>query len=429
MQGLNNPGQVINGPDLTEESQDSNLANLDTFGHGTFMAGIIAGHDPGVRPTATDQTSFMGVAPDARIVSVKVTDARGLTDVSQVIAGIDWVVQHRNDAGLNIRVINLSFGTDSTQSFKVDPLAFAAEVAWRAGIVVVVSAGNNGTAGSQLTMPALDPNLLAVGAADMNGQSSASAASVPSFSSRGNGIRNPDVLAPGAHVQSLRDPNSYIDTTYGSSGRIDDRFFRGSGTSEAAAYVSGSVAQLLQQRPNLTPDQVKALLVSSANKIPYTDSKAQGAGVIDIVDALAKAIPSTSQYFGFSTGTGSLDKSRGSNRLVLNGVTLSGERDIFGNAFDSAAMAYGEVTGHTWSGGVWNGSTWSGSTWSGGDWTGHTWSANDWSGHTWSCDDWATGTWTGSTWSGSTWSGSTWSGAVWSSDAWASSIWSGETWN
>jgi serine protease AprX len=107
--GMNDPGKVINGPDLTEESQSSSTRYLDTYGHGTHMAGIIAGHDTGVVTTSADKDSshFLGVAPDARIVSVKVADAHGNSDVSQVIAGIDWVVQHAHDPGVNIRVLNV----------------------------------------------------------------------------------------------------------------------------------------------------------------------------------------------------------------------------------------------------------------------------------------------------------------------------------
>src|SRR5438093_8645645 len=109
------------------------------------MAGIIAGHDDNVSASEyTNHDNFMGVAPDARIVNVKVASASGATDVSQVIAAIDWVVQHRTDNGMNIRVLNLSFGTDGTQDYRVDPLAYAAEVAWRKGITVVVAAGNSG---------------------------------------------------------------------------------------------------------------------------------------------------------------------------------------------------------------------------------------------------------------------------------------------
>ena len=102
------------------------------------------------------------MAPDTRLLNIKVGDAVGRADVSQVIAGIDWAVEHKSDLG--IKVINLSFGTDSTQSYQLDPLAHAAEVAWRKGIVVVASAGNSG--GTRLAMPAADPYLIAVGALD-----------------------------------------------------------------------------------------------------------------------------------------------------------------------------------------------------------------------------------------------------------------------
>jgi serine protease AprX len=419
VQGLNNPGQVVYGPDLTEESQTRTMTNLDAFGHGTFMAGIIAGHDPGVDPAtrAGGPTEYLGAAPDARIVSVKVADALGMTDVSQVIAGIDWVVQHAHRPGMNIRVLNLSFGTNSTLSYELDPLAYAAEVAWRAGIVVVTSAGNSGSLSGRLTVPAADPFVIAVGAADMNRQTDASYATIPSFSSRGDGVRNPDLVAPGAHVQGLRDPGSYIDTTYGSTGMISSRFFRGSGTSEAAAFVSGSVAQLLQQRPSLTPDQVKGLLVTTAQHLPNADPQAQGAGIINMRAAGHAGESTYTQSFTPSTGIGSPAASRGSHRLESRGKTRGGEQDSF------------EATRATWSGSTWSGSTWSGSTWSGSTWSGSTWSGSTWSGSTWSGSTWSGSTWSGSTWSGSTWSGSTWSGSTWSGSTWSGSTWSGSTWS
>src|SRR5207248_7363692 len=108
--------------------------------------------------------------PDARRVSIKVADGNGMTDVSQVIAAIDWVVQHRNDNGMNIRILNLSYGTDSGQPYGVDPLAYAAEQAWKHGIFVVAAAGNTGFAkNGSMTDPAYDPMLMAVGAAETNG--------------------------------------------------------------------------------------------------------------------------------------------------------------------------------------------------------------------------------------------------------------------
>ncbi len=162
-------GNVVQGPDLSFESQDPGLVHLDTFGHGTHMGSIIAGRDAVATGSAyakPDSHIYTGVAPDARLVSLKVAAADGGSDVSQVIAAIDWVTQHAHDPGLNIRVLNLSYGTDSTQSPSVDPLAYAVERAWRAGIVVVVASGNDGTTRSQLAMPAIDPLVIAVGADD-----------------------------------------------------------------------------------------------------------------------------------------------------------------------------------------------------------------------------------------------------------------------
>ena len=157
VEGLAAPGKILYGPDLSLESQAPNLHNLDTNGHGTFMAGLIAGHDSTLTaPYASAPASaYRGIAPDARIVSVKVGVADGGVDVSQVIAAIDWVIQHRNDDGLNIRVINLSYGTNSTQDYTVDPLAYAAEQAWKNGIVVVAAGGNYGFQSHMNNAPAL----------------------------------------------------------------------------------------------------------------------------------------------------------------------------------------------------------------------------------------------------------------------------------
>ena len=129
--GLSAPGKVLHGPDLSFESQSEAFRFTDTFGHGTHMAGIITGRDTATpRPVQKGvENHFVGVAPEARVVSVKVADSHGSFDVSQVIAAIDWVVQHRKDDGLNIRVLNLSFGTDSVQDYRLDPLAYAAEAA------------------------------------------------------------------------------------------------------------------------------------------------------------------------------------------------------------------------------------------------------------------------------------------------------------
>jgi serine protease AprX len=424
---LDDEGKVVNGPDLSFESQSDETRYLDTFGHGTHMAGIIAGKDSG----------FTGVAPDARLLSLKVATADGATDVSQVIAALDWVVQHRRDEGMNVRVLNLSFGTDSVQPYTLDPLAHAAEVAWRRGIVVVVSAGNNGNATERLTDPAIDPFVLAVGASDDLGTDRADDDVVTEFSNRGAVERTPDLVAPGRSVQSLRVPGSYIDETY-PSGRVattdgsEPRYFRGSGTSQAAAFVSGTAALLLQQRPDLTPDQVKAILTSSADPIAGTDRRLQGAGLIDVSRAVRTPASGPSvQTFPPSTGTGSLEAARGSHHVVDpdTGVALTGEVDIFGRSWSGRSWSGSSWSGSSWSGGTWNGSSWSGSSWSGSSWSGRSWSGSSWSGSSWSGSSWSGSSWSGRSWSGSSWSGSSWSGRSWSGSSWSGSSWSGNRWS
>jgi len=326
-------------------------------------------------------------------------------------------VQHRNDNGLNIRVLNVSYGTDSDQDYRLDPLTFAAEQAWRAGIVVVVAAGNTGFsrgATGSLTNPARDPNLLAVGASDPMGTTDTGDDTVAAFSSNGAPSRRVDLVAPGVHVVSLRAPGSFVDRTYGSTGLVTNNLFRGSGTSQAAATVSGAAALVIQQRPSITPDELKRLLTKSALKLHDAPPVAQGNGELHLGAAFgAKTPEAPSSEHWTATGTGSLDASRGSMRLVMDGVLLQGEQDIFGKVFDSAAMALLEAAGSSWSGGLWNGSSWSGSSWSASSWSGSSWSASSWS---------------GSSWSGSSWSASSWSSVVWSTGS-PLSAWSVATWS
>jgi serine protease AprX len=419
---------VVNGPDLSFESQSSGTRYLDTFGHGTFMAGIIAGND-GSLSNGSLSDNYYGVAPNARVISLKVADAHGNTDVSQVIAAIDWVVQHRKDPGMNIRVLNLSFGTPSLQSYLLDPLAYAAEVAWRKGIVVVVSAGNDGTGTGKLLNPAQDPYVLSVGAEDSGGTPSIGDDTIPAFSTRGDGVRNPDVVAPGKSLQGLRVPGSYIDTQYGGTATFEGRYFRGSGTSQAAAVVSGAAALLLQQRPSMTPDQVKALLTGTATTLPAADTQAQGNGLVNVNMAIWTTTPTAKQLFPVSTGTGSLDGARGAAKLVLGGVTLSGEKDIFGKAYSSPLHATQEATETSWNGGTWNGSSWAGSSWAGSSWAGSSWAGSSWAGSSWAGSSWATGVWDGSSWAGSSWAGSSWAGSSWAGSSWAGSSWATGSWS
>ena len=409
VEGLSGANKLLNGPDLSFDSQDPEYANRDGFGHGTHMAGLIAGNDTTAAPSSG---RFVGMAPGARIVSVKVADANGAADVSQVIAGIDWVIQHRNTDGLNIRVLNLSFGTDGVQDYRIDPLAYAVEAAWRKGIVVVVSAGNAGFGSAKLNNPAYDPYVLAIGAQDPKGTGTVIDDTVPSWSSAGDGLRNPDLVAPGASLVSLRVANSAIDVAH-PQGRVgNSRFFRGSGTSQSAAVVSGAVALVLSRRPWLGPDQVKALLTRSATALPNASATAQGAGAINLSAAYATRTPAESdvaQTWPVATGTGSIDAARGTQRIMDDqGAVLDGERDIFGNAWDGASWTEALWSGRSWQGGAWNGTTWTGASWTGSSWAGAEWSGRGWNGRGWNGRGW-----NGRGWNGRAWSGSSWSSAQW----------------
>jgi serine protease AprX len=452
--GLRRPGKIVHGPDLSLEAevcdekgcQPGPAEHLDSYGHGTHMAGIIAGADDAASPrTYRDPNVFIGMAPGARVVSVKVADASGQTDVSQVIAAIDWVVQHKNRNGLNIRVLNLSFGTDGVQNYLLDPLTYAAEVAWHSGIVVVVAAGNGGYGTAKLNNPAYDPYVIAVGGADSRGTYDVADDVVPSWSSTGDGARNPDLVAPGASVVSLRSPGSYLDTLYPGA-RSGDRLFRGSGTSQAAAVVSGAAALLLQQRPSLRPDQVKALLMDSAQPLPVADPIAQGDGMLDLSRAAVAPTPRAVQTWPRATGLGSLEQSRGTAHVEINGVPLTGETTVMGTPWVPAVWAAASARGRAWNGGQQEGSprstlAFTPGSWLGSPWSGHTWNADAWAGQTWDgvqwvADPWsgesgslAGKTWSGKTWSGKTWSGKTWSGKTWSGKTWSGKTWSGKTWS
>jgi len=432
VEGLNAPGKVVNGPDLSFESQAPNTRYLDGYGHGTHMAGIIAGRDPGIPAgQEKDSTRFVGMAPDATIVNVKVATSDGGADVSQVIAGIDWVVAHRREN--NIRVLNLSYGTHSTQSPSVDPLAAAVEHAWQAGIVVVVAAGNDGESGaSQLTDPAIDPYVLAVGSSDHRGSDQPDAWKVGSWTNSGTASRRPDVIAPGKSIVSLRDPGSLADVQHPEGlvdGETSKRLFRGTGTSQSAAVVSGGVALLLQRNPELTPDQVKGLLRSTATKLTGDTNPTQGAGFLNLrgaVEALQRsATPAYTQTWPKSSGIGTLEGARGDSHAIDpdNQSVLAGERDIFGVAWDAAAWNKASAAGTAWSGGTWRGTPWAGSTWVGSSWASASWTRLSWSGVDWSRRSWSTNSfqrlsWSGNDWSRLSWSADSWSRLSWSSDSW-----------
>jgi serine protease AprX len=406
--------QIVNGPDLSFESQSASLRYLDTYGHGTHMAGIIVGND-----TAT---GTRGLAPQAKITSVKVGTANGAVDVTQVIAAIDWVVKNRNHDPANpIRVINLSYGTGGSPTTWNDPMTLAIEQAWKAGIAVVVAAGNQGNDFGRLAHPAMDLFVIAVGAASTKGTTATTDDELSQYTNFTQQEKPIDLLAPGTSIPSLRVPGSNIDNSFPSA-RTGDTLFRGSGTSQAAAVTSAAAALLLQARPSLTPDQVKDLLKQGTF---LQVGKAAGAGLREInVNAALALTPTTAkQTWMYSVGTGSIEATRGTSHVVANNVTLSGDKSIFG-PFSSTAWGAKASTQTSWNGGKWMGFQMAGDGWTGTSFAPKTWGSAVWPGAPWGgTGSWTDPAWSGRQWEGRFWAAGTWTGRFWASDDWSSSSW------
>jgi serine protease AprX len=408
--------QLVNGPDLSFESQSPNLRYLDTYGHGTHMAGIIIGND-----TAS---GAKGLAPKAKLTSVKVGTATGAVDVSQVIAAVDWVVENRNHDPANpIRVLNLSYGSGGDPSTWTDPLQYAVEQAWQAGIVVVVAAGNNGNTSTRLTNPATDKYVLSVGATATNGTVSKTDDSLATFTNLGNTGKQVDVLAPGQSILSLSDPGSWVDLSFPLA-RVGTTLFRGSGTSQAAAVTSAAIALLLQKRPGLDPDQVKDI-IKRGTVVPNGKAKTLGLKQVDLTSALtlSTGFGARQYYFDDSNGDGHLDPARGTSRVVTNNVPLSGDRTVWGS-FDGRVWSGYAKYQNSWKGGVWMGTRLAGDGWTGTSFASKTWAPATWTGKPWSGDTWVDPSWSGRFWAGRFWASTgVWSGRFWASDDWAGSTW------
>ena len=421
--------RIVAAVDLSTEAGVPEAEFVDNYGHGTHMAGIIAGKTPGANAKdAEDHPEwFMGVAPEAGIVSVKVGDNSGGADITQVIAGVDWVVDHAAD--LNIRVINLSYTSGSTLPYRTDPLTFALERAWRAGIVVVTAAGNDGRDSNGLASPANDPYLIAVGAVEANDDDKFV---VPTWVSSGDGTRNPDLAAPGAHIDSLRAPLSRVDIEH-PEGFVSQNLFRGSGSSQAAAVVTGAAALLLDARPELRPDQVKAMLQSNTLGAAPRNARFSGSGVIQVDKVYRRTAPRTVQNWPLSDGSGSIEAARGPVHLVVNGQPVVGEVNVFGAPWEGTRW-----TGTRWTDGTWNGTRWTGGTWMGTRWTNATWTGTRWTGTRWTDQFWNGTRWTGTRWTGTrwtndawsadSWTGTRWTGTRWTDDSWTGAYWDGTRW-
>lgn len=331
----------------------------DKCGHGTHVAGIIAGNGHSSSGKNCTKT-FDGIADGVYLVNVRVLDAYGQGTVSSVIAGIQWTVQ--NAAKFKIRIINLSLGHPVNVPSASDPLCQACEAAWKSGIFVVCAAGNSGrltnaattgldnegygTAYGSIESPGDDPYVMTVGATkSIDGVRADDR--ITTYSSRGptrlDLVLKPDIVAPGNQVISIDVHDSYLDKYNGGTNRIpvsyyqstknltqtSDQYFRLSGTSMATPVVAAAAALMLQADPSLTPDTLKLRLMLSADKWclsnGISDPCTFGAGYLNIPAALSNRAIATSS---------------------LTSPSLSA--DAYGNVYIDMSRV---VWGKTWSGG------------------------------------------------------------------------------
>lgn len=283
--GANGSSRVV--AQVNYSSTSSTLSDL--YGHGTHVAGIIAGNSWYGGPATAGK--YMGIAPQANIVSVRVSNATGMAYVSDVINGIDWAIQNRQT--YNIRVMNISLISSRAESYLTSALDAEVEKAWFNGILVVVSAGNGG-ANSSFYPPANDPFAVTVGAVDTKGTIGTADDTLAPWSSYGlteDGYAKPDVVAPGRYMTSLMaSPGETLAQQFPTN-VVDGSYITLSGTSMAAPVVSGAAALVFQAHPNWTNDQVKALLGQTARLLGttlndvFTPYVGQGAGEINAAAA------------------------------------------------------------------------------------------------------------------------------------------------
>ncbi len=389
-------GRLIGGVDLT----GGNNPFQDSYGHGTFVAGLIAGDG------ASSGGQYSGEAPGANLVSIKVAGANGKTDLGALILGLQWAIDHR--ASYGIKILNMSLGFQAAVSTVINPLDLAVQAVWASGIAVVVSAGNAGPFNGTILSPGDDPLVITVGALDDMATPSITDDEMCDFSSAGptspDGWVKPDLVTSGRSVVSLAAPGSTIYDDYPSA-RVGSANFVGSGTSFSAAITSGAAALVLADNPGLAPDQLKARLLGTTNPGPVGNPFVDGHGALNA-------------YAAATAGPMNLSQSAAGLLPVLPGTTVqlspTGPADTWNaNLWSGTSWSRGPSDGWTWAGWAWNGTDWNGWTW-----TGRAWNDGDWAGAAWNGADWTGRAWNDSAWVGSVWAGSAWAGSAWNSSAW-----------
>ena len=361
---------VVTNPDATTAT--------DRYGHGTHVAGIIAGSTQGLSATDPLANRYDGTAPTAKLVSLKASDDHGNAYVSDVIAALQFVVDHGADYG--IRVVNLSLGASLALPYQLDPLDAAVEATWARGVVVVVAAGNRGTdADAVAYAPANDPYVITVGAVDDHGTKDTTDDTLAPWSSQGvtqDGFVKPDLVAPGAHIVAPLAPDSDFPSLCAEC-VVDGRYFRVSGTSMAAPVVAGIAANILSAHPDWTPDQVKGALTYNSPVLDRSGEPtgnlrptADGAWEVAADNAIKAAKQELVANVGLTPSsfldptTGWIDETRASWRRASWGSAIDGLRASWGAASWSCDCADDALEGDaTTTRASWRRASWGRASW------------------------------------------------------------------
>jgi serine protease AprX len=357
----------------------------DSLGHGTHVAGLIAGNGTNRATSDPNYGKYIGAAPDANLIDVKIADDNGDATVLDVIDGLQFAVDFKST--YNIRVVNLSLKSSSPESYRTDPLDAAAEAAWNSGIVVVTAAGNTGSDSDSVSYaPGNDPYVITVGAVDDQGNKGTGNDLMPSWSARGATQDNyvkPDILAPGFHMVSTIAPGSAY-TQQCPSCITDGSYFRVGGTSMSAAVVAGVAADTIQANPGWSPAQVKSQIVNRSRPVKNWNSQ--------LVDGLGTV--QTNGDADVVGGESSLDK-------VLNTpLTGSADEGLTSNRFIDPSTGQIDYTRASWSRASWsNAADPLRASWSRASWSRASWSRASWSATPQSCTDFERASWSRASWS------------------------------
>jgi len=392
---------------LTVSTNPQATDAYDHYGHGTHVAGIIAGngYDSGGQ--------YIGVAPNSLLVAVKVSDDLGNANEGDIITGLEWVYQ-ANRHGFHIRAVNLSVASTVAQSFDKSAMDAEVEKLWLSGVTVVAAAGNGN--GSVQYAPGNDPFAITVGSIDDNYQTSLAASPMAAWALYGrtqDGFAKPEVVADGSHVVSLLAPGSALSLQHPTN-MVGGSYFKMGGTSMAAPQVVGMAALMLQNNPSLSNGRIKRALRHSSvrfGSIAYTPWLGTNGGFMDV------------------NAVGDLDNGDDNSALVTSQSFDPGTGNIL-----AAGSWYG---GATFPGAPWDSVSWNSVSWNSVSWNSVSW--NNANSNTpilvspaaigWNSVSWNSVSWNSVSWNSVSWNSVSWNSVSWNSVSWNSVSWNSVSWN